>query len=98
MPSVKDFSPHLFWDINKDKLDFNLNKSQVIAQVLQYGLLKDWLLIKDYYGLKVITETAVNLRQLDPQSISFIAALSGISKESFKCYSTKPLTPQHWNF
>jgi hypothetical protein len=33
--NIADFSPHLFWDVNKDKLDFNINKSQVIQQVLE---------------------------------------------------------------
>ncbi len=98
MPSIKDFSTHLFWDIDKDKLDFTLNKAQIITQVLEYGLLADWLIISNFYGLEEIAETAAKLRQLDPITLSFIATLSNRPKESFKCYTTKPLIPQHWNF
>ena len=97
-PTIKEFSPHLFWDVNKEKLDLNLHKSQVIQQVLEYGLLTDWLKIVHIYGVNQIAETALTFRQLDPKALSFIAAISGIPKESFRCYSTKQLIPPHWNF
>ena len=96
--TIADFSPHLFWDVNKEMLDLSFNKAQVIQQVLEYGLLSDWLIITNLYGLKVIADTAATLRQLDPMALSFIVAISGIPKESFRCYSTKPLMSQHWNF
>ncbi len=95
---ILDFSPHLFWDVDKEKLNFNINKSQIIHQVLEYGLLQDWILISKIYGIATIAETAANFRQLEPKALSFIASLSGKSKKSFKCYSIKPLMPQHWNF
>ena len=96
--NIADFSPHLFWDINKDKLDFDINKSQVIQQVLEYGLLSDWIIIKNLYGVQQIGKMASTFRQLDPMALSFIVALSGLPKESFTCYATKQLMPPHWNF
>ena len=96
--TIADFSPHLFWDVNKELLDLSSNKSQVIQQVLEYGLLADWLIITNLYGVKVIADTASRLRQLDPMALSFIVAISGMPKESFQCYSTKQLIPPHWNF
>lgn len=96
--TISDFSPHLFWDVNKDKLDFVTNKSQVIQQVLEYGLLSDWLIIKEMYGVQQIGKTASTFRQLDPMALSFIVALYGLPKESFTCYATKQLMPPHWNF
>ena len=96
--NIADFSAHLFWDVDKEKLDLHLNKQQVIRQVLEYGLLSDWLIINRLYGIKAIAETTASFRQLDPKALSFIVALSGMSKESFKCYTIKPLMPKHWNF
>ncbi len=96
--TIADFSSHLFWDVNKEKLDFNANKAQIIQQVLEYGLLADWIIISGIYGNQTIAKTAATFRQLDPRALSFIVALSGMPKESFKCYSTKQLIPQHWNF
>lgn len=96
--TISDFSPHLFWDLNKEGLDFEINKAQVLQQVLEYGLISDWLIIQKMYGVQQIAETARTFRQLDPMALSFIATVSGLSKESFRCYTTKQLIPPHWNF
>jgi hypothetical protein len=96
--SISDFSPHLFWDTDKNKLDINANKAQIIQQVLEYGLLADWVIIQNVYGLDTITETCRTFRQLEPRALSFIAALSGTAPESFRCYSTRQSIPPHWNF
>jgi hypothetical protein len=95
---ISDFSPHLFWDTDKSKLDLDANKAQVIQQVLEYGLLADWLIIFNVYGLESIAETSCKFRQLEPRALSFIAALSGIAPESFRCYSIQRSIPPHWNF
>jgi hypothetical protein len=96
--TASDFSPHLFWDVDKNKLDLEINRAQIIQQVLEYGLLQDWLLIKKIYGIQQIAETARKFRNLDPMALSFIVTLSGLPIESFTCYTTRQLMPPHWNF
>ncbi|MGI8600864.1 MAG: DUF6922 domain-containing protein [Chitinophagaceae bacterium] len=96
--TINDFSPHLFWDINKNELDFNKYTQQIIKGVLEYGLLKDWKIIHNYYGIKKIAEVASDFKELDPKACAFISALSGIPLKKFRCYSTRQLIPQHWNF
>lgn len=96
--SLHDFSPHLFWDVDKQQTDLEAHKPQIIQQVLEYGLLADWLLIRDLYGINEIAKTAATFRQLDPKALTFISTLSGRTKESFRCYNTKPSTAQRWNF
>jgi hypothetical protein len=44
--SISDFSSHLFWDTNREKLDLKSNDAYIIKQVLEYGKLEDWNLIK----------------------------------------------------
>jgi hypothetical protein len=39
--SIQDFSKHLFWDTDRDTLDFDKSKSQIIYQVLEYGTIDD---------------------------------------------------------
>lgn len=46
--TVDKFSQHLFWDAKKSEIDFEKNKSYVIWQVLEYGLMKDWKLIQKH--------------------------------------------------
>lgn len=95
---ISDFSPHLFWDVNRDKLDWEKNRSQIIMRVMEYGLLNDWKLIQHKYGLKQIGDICKELRSLDDRSLGFISSLTGISKESFRCYIMKQSIPRHWNF
>ena len=52
---ISDLSQHLFWDIDPENLDMEKNKRTIIHRVLQYGLINDWLMIYNYYGLYEIT-------------------------------------------
>lgn len=86
---VSDFSSHLFWDINRDSLDLDTNKSFIVKRALEYGLMKDWNLINRYYGLTAIVEMAKTFRSLEPKTFSFILTLSGLQKEAFRCSTIK---------
>jgi len=96
--SFENFSPHLFWDVEPSKIDFDKHKAWVIQRVLEYGLMNDWKLIHQYYGINEIAQTVMNLKDIDKKSASFISVLSGIPKEIFLCYSINPSKPKHWNF
>lgn len=96
--SLSDFSPHLFWDVDVNKVNINEKKTWFINRVLEYGLLKDWKLLIKHYGLKEIARIAMKIKNLDLKTASLIANLANVSKEKFLCYTTKSLTPEHWNF
>ena len=92
---LEDLSRHLFWDVNINELDLQKNRKQIIHRVLDYGLMDDWYIIQNYYGIKEIAEIALTIRDLDKKSASFISLISKIPKEKFLCYQS----PQrHWNF
>ncbi len=95
---INNLSKHLFWDVDPSFIDTKKNKSFIIKRVLEYGLWTDWLFIKKYYGLDEITRQSQLFRDLDPKALAFISQLSGVPKQQFKCYTTKQLIPQHWNF
>jgi len=95
---ITDFSKHLFWDIDRTKLDFEKNNAFIIERVLDYGLINDWNIIYDYYGIEKIAKVSTKLRNLDKKSISFISTLSKIPKEKFLCYTAKQSSPKHWDF
>ena len=67
---MEQFSPHLFWDVRKEDIDLDAHAQYVIQRVLEYGLLGDWNLIKSYYGLPKIVETAKGLRSLEPRALA----------------------------
>jgi len=95
---ISDFSPHLFWDVNKKNLDFEKHKTYIVNRVMQYGLYRDWKNIKQIYGLNQITEIAKNIRDLDKKSLAFLSLLSGEPKNAFRCYTQTQSMPKHWDF
>lgn len=62
---INMFSAHLFWDVRKEDVDFDEHAQYIIKRVLEYGLLEDWNLIRQYYGLSKIVEVAKELRDLE---------------------------------
>lgn len=91
-------SDHLFWDVDKNKLDIEKSKKTIVQRVLDYGLMKDWKILVRIYGIKEIANTAKNLRDLDIKSASFISFLSNTPLEKFACYTSKQSMPPHMNF
>ncbi|WP_010419579.1 DUF6922 domain-containing protein [Anaerophaga thermohalophila] len=95
---VSQLSDHLFWDINKEKLDIVKSKKTIIQRVLEYGLIKDWKLLQQIYSLQEIEAVATKIRDLDPKTASFISLICNTPVEKFTCYTSKQSMPQHWNF
>ncbi len=96
--SISHFSVHLFWDTDPNLLDFDTHKEFIIQRVMEYGLMQDWEIIKQVYGLEKIKEVALQLRYLDDISVSFLATLFNLDKQQFRCYKNKQSNPHYWNF
>lgn len=89
-------SKHLFWDINPETLDWEINKKTIIGRVLEKGTIEEWHCIVKIYSLATITKILKNFRNLNPIDLNFIATISHTPKENFRCFNTKLLTNQHW--
>lgn len=98
MIQTADFSSYLFWDVDRETLDFNKYKAYVIERVLSHGMLTDWELLKELYGKDVIHETVINLRHLDKYSLHFCAAYFNEPLENFRCYTLMQSIPVHWDY
>lgn len=95
---VSDFSPHLFWDVERSSIDLITSKKWLIHRVLEYGLLQDWEIIRTTYGIKEIGHIASTFRQLDERAMTFIAQLSDTPISTFRCYTTRQSRPTQGNF
>ncbi len=95
---ITSLSAHLFWDVDPKTLSFEKNMDFIVGRILEYGLMEDWILLRDSLGIQGIAEIAMNIRELDPVSLNFIASISKIPIEKFRCYTTQQSIPQHWNF
>lgn len=87
--NLNDFSPHLFWDVDKESFDLEQYKAQMIAKVLEFGNWGDWKLLQALYGMETIREVSLNLRSLDEKTLSYLSVIFGIDKKEFRCYKYK---------
>jgi hypothetical protein len=95
---LSQYSPHLFWDVDRHKLDLQRHKPLIVQRVLEYGLLDDWHLLVRQLGVAGIAEVAADQRTLDLRALSFVALRSKTPRERFRCYTTRQSIPSHWNF
>ncbi|MGM9740876.1 MAG: DUF6922 domain-containing protein [Candidatus Cryptobacteroides sp.] len=95
---IQSFSDYLFWDVDRDSIDLEANAPYVVQRVLEFGRWNDWKLLVARYGLERVAHIAQTLRSLDPKALSFISTVSSLPKESFRCFTTRPSAPAHWNF
>jgi hypothetical protein len=95
---VNSFSNYLFWDVDKNEIDLDANKSYVIERVLSHGMLTDWKLLKEIYGLGMIKEVVLNLRHMDKFSLNFCSIYFDVPINEFRCYKLAQLNPAHWNY
>ncbi|MEP7324284.1 MAG: hypothetical protein ABI761_20300 [Saprospiraceae bacterium] len=94
--NINDLSSHLFWDVDKTKLEWKKNEIQIIEKVLIYGLLEDWKLINLVYGKEVIKNVSMNLRSLDEVTLSFLCTIYKLKKEDFRCYTERLSQTNFW--
>lgn len=93
-----DFSRVIFWDVDYAKIDWQKSSRFVINRVVRYGTAEDWQKAKELYGLEQIKRDMTEERDLDDRSLSFLSCVLELPKESFKCYTHKPLHPAHSGF
>ncbi len=95
---VNNISKHPFWDVNFGVIDFEKDKTFVIAKVMNYGGLSDFKATIAFYGEKTIKEEIVKATDLSKETISFMCFYFKLKKEDFVCYNRRQLMPQLWNY
>jgi hypothetical protein len=95
--NINEFSEHLFWDVDRTKLDFQKSKEQIVYQVVEYGLMKDWLLLQKIYNRDTLKEIVLNLRVLDKVTLAFLAHFFQVDKSNFRCYRSSQSARNFWN-
>lgn len=96
-PKISDLSAHLFWDCDQSKITWDGHSTFLVGRILEYGMMKDWLLLKQAYGIRRIGEIAQTLRSLNAVSLNFISKITNTPENEFRCYTWKQLHPTLWN-
>jgi len=89
---------YLFWDIDLNSLDFNKNARFVIQRVIQKGSINNWETIKAFYGLEIIKNEILKIRDLDPLTLNFFSIYFGIQKKDFRCFTMQQSIPKLYNY
>lgn len=95
--TISDFSPHLFWDVDMSKFSLEKYPEFMIERVLEYGNLNDWNLLKQFYGKETIKKVSLNLRSLNPVTLSFLSTIFEIDEKEFRCYTNTLSDLNYWN-
>jgi len=78
---------HLFWDTNIDNIDLEKHSRFIIERVVMRGNISDWKWMHRIYSKEIISRKIVEIRYLDPKTLSFLSVIYKIPKEQFRCYS-----------
>ena len=83
---IKNLSPHLFWDVDRTKLDLNKNKRLIIQRVFLRGDISDIKILLQLYDSDTIKEEIVQAGFLDKKTLKWASDFLNIPKTKFLCY------------
>lgn len=95
---LSNLSQHLFWDIDKNKLDSEKHKSLIIERVMNRGNLNDLKILLQTYDNDTIKREIINAGYLDKKTLNWAALFFNLKKSDFKCYKKMQSNQVHWNF
>lgn len=95
--SISELSKHLFWDCTQEAHDWEQHAKFIVKRVLQYGLINDWKIALNVYGVQRIALEAMKIRNLDPVTLNFISTISDTNIEHYTCYIERQSHPTLWN-
>lgn len=93
---ISDLSPHLFWDVDRTKLEWGEGAYTIISGIVEYGLINDFKIMLEKYPRKKIIEVVTHLRALSPKTHHFLAIFFDLSVKDFRCYEQRLLNQGHW--
>jgi hypothetical protein len=90
-------SGHLFWDTPLEHIDGETHRAFIVERVMGYGRMKDWEIIKAWYGKSGLRAIVTQLRELDDFSLAFLSLVLDLKKEDFRCYTETWFQQTFWN-
>ena len=87
------FSDWLFWDSDKNKVDYQRDKNKIIRRVFDLGLIEDVVEVLWYYRHEELVEALTSAPYLPQNALLLGKTLLELKLEDFKCYTSKQLHP-----
>ena len=87
------FNKRIFWDVNFEKLDYDLRANFVIERVFERGDVDDIRQCRRYYGDEKVTQALLNAKFLPEHRIHLASAVIDKPLNEFRCYILRQLNP-----
>ena len=88
------FHRRIFWDVNFDKLDYDLRANFVIERVFERGDVDDIRNCRRYYGDEKVTEALLNAKFLPEHTMYLASAVIDKPITDFRCYKLRQSNPE----
>lgn len=95
---IEDFSPSLFWDVDKTTLDFEKHAVHVVDKALSRGSWEDFKTVLTFYGYERVKGIVKNLRYMDKKTLQFSSVYFQIPITAMRCYIWQQSNPSHWDY
>jgi len=92
------FQRRIFWDIDFDRLDYDLRANFIIERVFERGDVEDIRECRRYYGDDKISDALTNAQWLLKETVYFAAAIFKNKLTDYRCYRSAQSNPQHWSY
>lgn len=87
------FNKRIFWDVDYEKLDYDLRANFVIERVFERGDVDDIRQCRRYYGDEKVEEALLTAKYLPLHTIHFASAVIDKPIQEFRCYTLRQLNP-----
>ena len=81
-------SDHLFWDVDRSRIDPDRHAAWLVQRVLEYGRWRDWQILVAHYGKPGLALRVTGLRSLQPRAFAFCRAWFQLPHSSFRCFDS----------
>jgi hypothetical protein len=95
---VNNISKLPFWDVNFEKIDFEKDKTFVIAKAMNYGGMNDFKATLSFYGKDIVKQEIVKATDLSKEVLNFMCFYFKLKKEDFVCYNRRQSVHQLWDY
>ena len=95
---MKEFSPHLFWDVDPRNISLETHQVWLVTRVLEKGSWSDWILLLKLLGKSKVRDTIPQIRSLEKKALNFACIFFNLDKTQLRCYKQKHSPNTHWHY
>jgi len=88
------FNKRIFWDVDFEKLDYDLRANFVIERVFERGDVDDIRQCRRFYGDEKVTQALLKAKFLPEHRIHLASAVIDKPLNEFRCYILRQLHPE----